>query len=274
MLYFFFGLSPFVALWGYYNWLRTGYFYLSAQVVDILGGEGNPPIGNIAVGLKSILFSYKTSMFCYSPILVLSILGWRQFIAKRKWESSLCLAVVVSFLLATAKLKIDFPWSWGPRYLLEIVPIMMLPLTFWLWKDNHKRGASRISFIVLALYSLLIQLAGTLTGWYARAPRVFDFGLCQWCDSVRTLLINLSNLLFGKFFYIENPGFFPHLSDATFYMSSTLFTWWNRLIFMGASPILIGLYIFVSGAVALFCLVRIEQTLDASSPERLRQRFS
>ncbi len=261
-------MFPLLILWGWYNWLRTGSFYLTPIIEGILSGRWSSftPTYSALLGLKGLLLSKGGSIFVYSPIFIFSIFGWREFFRMRKRECFLVLCIVVSFLLVNAKMYGWFGlWCWGPRYTLEITPLLMLPLGYWLTAQALRDKRKKNVFITVCVWSLLIQLSGTLTDWHGRLGHLlkndrinaflFTFKYSQWWDSIRTLFINLWNLLFGSFRIFENPGHDPVLSDASLYTSKTVFTWWNRLIFIGINPIWIGVYLGLSSIIIAFSLL-------------------
>ncbi len=259
ILFFILGAAPFIFLWGYYNHARTGAFYLSAQMVEVMLGEGKVPRYGLLSGLWRLTLSPSEGMLIYSPVLVYSILGIRRFWQSKKCEVSLILSISILTLLAVAKtIPPQGICSWGPRYTLEITPLLLLPLAFWLDKDGLRVVHRRIDFIVVALFSLSIQLSGTLTHWLARHAYVlwkqkqdhswFHFTSAQWWDSFQTLLINGWNACFGHWAHLNNPGYAPATSALSLQTAQTLFVWWVRVLHMGVSPWVIVGYLFVSMA--------------------------
>lgn len=260
-------LAPFLFYLGWTNWLRTGVFYLSPIAAGILrnapGYGGAAPSSNILLGLRGLLFSKGGSIFVYSPVCLISLFGLRSFIQNKRLECLLVLSIIMFWLLALSKVEKWFGFTtWGPRYTIEITPLLMLPLGYCLTPKFLESKFREYFFIVISVYSVVIQLAGTLTNWHARvayilgrkgeAAVLFTIKYSQWFDSVKNLFINLWNLLLGQFVYLENPGFEPALSSASLYTSTTIFTWWNRLWFLGISIIWIGMYLVFSFAIILY----------------------
>ncbi|MDD2889053.1 MAG: glycosyltransferase family 39 protein [bacterium] len=251
------GVAPFFFLWGWYNWIRTGGFFISPSARTVLN-KGYYYIDSIAIGVQKTVFNKNKNIFLYSPILILSILGWNQFFREKKKECILILSVVIFYLLGSTLLWSDF-FSWGPRYTLEITPLLILPLGYWL---KPKFPPSKRFFIyILSAYSLLIQFAGTLVNWHGRIryfwdkdmEYVFYYRYPQLWDTVKILFINLWNLFLGTLHTFESAKYTPPaISNESLYASNTVFTWWNRLMFIGVNPLWIAVYWMVSLTVVYF----------------------
>lgn len=253
---FFAGTAPFLIIWGYYNWLRTGFFYLTPNIIKIfLQGKvpGLTPSCNILLGLKGLLLSKGASIFIYSPVLILSMFGWKGFFRQRKGECLLILYIIFIFFLANAKLPEWFGlYSWGPRYTLEMIPLLMLPMGYWL-SGGLKNKVKRLIFFAVSGCSLLIQFAGTLTYWNARLPYLLERAggqgkffytakYSQWWDSIKIIFINFGNLFFSPPLHLQIPEY-DYMSEMSGYCSRTIMAWWNRLLYIGVNPILIAIFL-------------------------------
>ena len=93
-------------------------------VHNILGGSAD-----IFIGLYGNLLSPGRSIFLYSPPLILGLIGFRAF-ARRYGEEALLIAGIALGYLLLYSIPVDWDggWSWGPRYLLALVPFLMLPV--------------------------------------------------------------------------------------------------------------------------------------------------
>ncbi|MDD5528859.1 MAG: glycosyltransferase family 39 protein [bacterium] len=245
------GAIPLFFLWGWYNWLRTGGFFISPSAKVMLHNESYH-ISSVMLGLQKVVFNENKNIFLYSPILAVSIFGWYQFFRDKRKECILILSIVVFYLLGSTLVWWDF-FSWGPRYTLEITPLLILPLAYWL-KPNFS-PIKRFCFYSISAYSLLIQFSGTLVNWHGRIryfwdrdmEYIFYYKYPQLWDAVKILVINLWNLFLGTFHTFENAKYTPPaISNESLYASNTVFTWWNRLMFMGVNPVWVVVYWMVS----------------------------
>ncbi|MBI3449466.1 MAG: glycosyltransferase family 39 protein [Acidobacteria bacterium] len=136
------------------TWLETGYGNQGA----IVAGAGFIP-----VGLFGLLLSAGKGVIWYSPIVVLAPFAWRAFHRLRPEASGLCLALIGTTIAIFAPLWWwHGDWSWGPRYLVVVLPEMIVPLAVWL-RDRaalSRRLAPRVTLggVVAALVVLAIAV--------------------------------------------------------------------------------------------------------------------
>lgn len=263
--YFLIGALPWVMIWGYYNWLRTGCFCTTVLVHEIANARlfASAPTGNLTSGLMGLFFSPGGSILIYSPILLLTFLSWPGFIREKKYEAYLILTIIIFYILANAKILKWFGlWSWGPRYTLEIIPFMLIPLGYLFAEWEKKKLTVKIFSVFVVACSFVIQLAGTLTNWHGRLDYLLTqtsedsllntFKHSQWFDAVKVLLINFWNMIFGNFHYIHISGYDASMSLTSYNASLGLFTFWNRLLFLGVHPVIIWSYLTISLVVVYF----------------------
>jgi hypothetical protein len=151
--------------------------WLGSPMVEQQSRFENP----VLRGLAGLLLSPGSSVFVYSPLLLLAPFGivvlWRR-------ERPLALAI-----LAMAVVWLGFyagfdGWSglWsapGPRYLFPLVPLLLLPLGHWLDRPSRWAMAAALGLLGLGvqLVSLLVRWGSvpSLTGWPVDAPDQSDF---------------------------------------------------------------------------------------------------
>ncbi|HUT23111.1 MAG TPA: hypothetical protein VM492_02075 [Sumerlaeia bacterium] len=151
--------------------LLPGFAFLAFQFVS-RGGFGYSTelsfITPLAVGLFGNLLSPGKSVFVFSPVALLGIAGFVSLFRSHRRPAVLAALLVVIPLLAYSK------WSnwagctcWGPRFLLPVIPLVMLG-AFPVLAGLRKRGAVARSLTVgLVLVSLAVQLSATLVAPYA-----------------------------------------------------------------------------------------------------------
>lgn len=125
------------------------------------------------VGLYGLLLSSGKSFFLYAPVTVLFFMAARRFYEQFRAEFIFIVASSVVMLVFHAKF---FSWaadgSWGPRYLLPLIPLLVLPIGGLLDQKLCRRW-----FAALAILGGVIQLGGSAVylGSYLRYIGEFPF---------------------------------------------------------------------------------------------------
>jgi hypothetical protein len=102
------------------------------------------------------LFSPGESIFVFSPALLLLPLYWPPFYRRFRAEAICIAGVATSYLLFYGKFRHwHGQWCFGPRYLLALVPFLMLPMAVW-W-DRAKLW-QRVLCIVLSGIGAFVQV--------------------------------------------------------------------------------------------------------------------
>ena len=114
-------------------------------------------------GTYALLFSFGKGVFLYNPVLALSFHGQR--LPGRYWLAVLLVCVPLVLFYAKAS---DWAgdWSWGPRYLVFIIPVLTVPIAVRLqrWIEGRRHGLVGL-FGVLAVAGLGVQLLGAGVYW-------------------------------------------------------------------------------------------------------------
>jgi hypothetical protein len=111
--------------------------------------------------IPQLMLSLNKGLFVFCPILILGILGWKDFFKRHRAEASLCLALIVVNLLWSASWwSWVGGWSWGPRLLVPTIPLWFLPGGFLLQKVQSKRRV--YIFALVTLIAMLLQIPGVL----------------------------------------------------------------------------------------------------------------
>jgi len=109
-------------------------------------------------GISGLLISPGRGLFLYAPVLLVSLLATPAFVKRHHLEAALALLVSASCVLLYGRW---FFWhagyAWGPRFLVPIVPfvvILMAPLV------EKLSGKGWLAFASLCLVSVAIQILG------------------------------------------------------------------------------------------------------------------
>lgn len=106
----------------------------------------------------SFLFSLKYGLFTYMPILFISIFGFWFGIKNKEYSKEMLLFLFIAiaqFLFYISYTVLD-PCSFGLRYLLPILPFLIIPIVFVLNKKIFTK-----SVIFLSSISVLVNFLGT-----------------------------------------------------------------------------------------------------------------
>ena len=165
------------------SWKGTGSFFSGLAIVaavqmwinharfgDVLDFGYGPHAGleghAYADGLLGLIFSPGFGLLANMPLFALFPVG-----VYLLWKKHKALALLAGYAFAVSYLyfgTLDSPlWhgfgGWGPRYLVPVIPLLVLPLGFFL--DRAAGMLARASFAVLAAAGFLVNLGGVLV-WY------------------------------------------------------------------------------------------------------------
>ena len=119
----------------------------------------------LRVGITGLLVSPGSSLFVYSPPLLLLPFTLRSFWRTHRAECLTALAVLASLLLLAAPFQLwHGMWSCpGPRMLFAATPLLMLPLGPWL--DTHRSRPWRVAVALLGVTGAAVQLGLLTAKW-------------------------------------------------------------------------------------------------------------
>jgi hypothetical protein len=168
------GLGVAAALWAGRRWLLLilaaaapsgiTLFYNLHIFGHWLGGWGVTGVAarrhyQMLGGIAGLLFSPARGLFVFSPFLLLFPLGiWRTFQERKDiLATAALLAGVAGQVLIYSVTDWRAGWSYGPRYMLDAVPVLI-----WLLAPAlaHLRSVARGVFVVLIAFSVWVQYVG------------------------------------------------------------------------------------------------------------------
>ncbi len=154
------------------GWSRTGYEPLSTLFPVSPSGALEGALG--------LLLSPGRGLLVFFPLAWLALPGLRRLIKERHPAGALCAGLTVAALGLYASYHIWWGgWSWGPRFLVPLLPLLTLASTFWTFRGQQRGGSGRkILFVGLASLGFAIAWNGIL----------FDFVLYhRWVQNVMGL---------------------------------------------------------------------------------------
>jgi len=97
---------------------------------------------------------------------VVALFGIRRFYLERQIVARAFLVLIVAWLVVHSFYKRwDAGWGWGPRYMLPVLPFLLVPLSF-VWRS----AKGRLFCVVALILGAVIELPGVLgdfiiSGW-------------------------------------------------------------------------------------------------------------
>ena len=121
----------------------------------------------VLTGLRGFLLSPGDSMLVYTPLLLLTPFALPGFFKRHRAEAAFVLGQSVLYLVLFSM----FPnwhglWCFGPRYMVPIVPLLMLPLGAWLEARGRRVWPVVAALALAGLWVLLLSWCGVRT-WRA-----------------------------------------------------------------------------------------------------------
>jgi len=253
----------------YYNAARFGHPLDTGYLRD-----ETLALGSFWSGLAGLLVSPGRSTFVYSPIM---LAGVAALVALRHRDPRTMLLfggefLIVLFFYASLE-NWDGERSYGPRYLLPVIPLLVLPLAGWFTGSRFATGRAGLSRLLTALVALsvLVQVPGILVDFSkvgsARAigPRTETQRQWTWEASGLSLNTRASLVALPKNVrYLatgERPPVTPGQSDTRDFSDQFSFSldfWWVYLFYLRAvsAPVALALGAACLSAAA-FCAWRL-----------------
>ncbi|MGQ9598972.1 MAG: ArnT family glycosyltransferase [Anaerolineae bacterium] len=217
---------------GWYNWIRfgnpltTGYLPEERFVTPFFEG------------VYGLTLSPGKGLLWYNPLLFAALAGWLAFFRRHRREAVLSGALVLSQVAFYA------PWylwwaghSWGPRFLVTILPFAVLSLAPALEAAFHRRMPA-IAFALLATLSLGVQLLAVAVNFNLYLEEIYS----------RLGLYHPATLF--------DPAYSPLLRQIAYLRLQNLDLAWARHGVIHWPALLVGIVVVSLSAVALQVALR------------------
>ena len=222
--------------------------------------------GSFWTGLGGLLFSPGRSVFVYSPITVAGVVA---LVALARHDRSTTMLLAGEFLVMLCFYATFEHWdgerSYGPRYLLPVVPLLVVPMAPWFAGRTGSFG--RRLLIALVVLSAVVQIPGVLVD-FTKVGRSSQVGFPSQDDrrwtwessnmrfniraSMAAIPENIKNLATG-----HRPPVTPAQGPARDFSDQFAFSldfWWVYLFYLGvvSAPVSLLLGAGCLAFVALF----------------------
>jgi hypothetical protein len=221
-------------LW--YNYVRFGDCFASPYDSLVFPANAvypeNAPLFSypILAGIYGFLLSPMRSVFLYSPPLIGALILWPRFIKEHGRKAALLLAIPVYYLLVYSKTMGWFGgYNWGPRYLVPVTGIFLLPFIYLIVDFPKLRPLWKWSIATMLVGGFYVQLLPTILNPFRSYVKVLaDYGglpnellilhLPQACSVVvQTRLLNtISGLADTDLYFLQRLDSGIHLTAALF----------------------------------------------------------
>lgn len=139
-----------------YNFVRTGHLLETGRRFDHFDSALD---GSLLVGLHGLLFSSGKGIFWFNPVLALAPFGAAAAYRRARPEALFIGGVIAAMIGLHAVYNFwHGAWSWGPRFLTAVVPLMLVPVAFVPW-GSLRRPAKVAAALVLAV-GVWVQVLG------------------------------------------------------------------------------------------------------------------
>ena len=169
-------LGPIVAallLIGFYNWIRfsdpmqSGYGLVEPLHFDT----------PLLTGVAGLLLSPGKSVLLFTPVLVLGLWGLPAFLRRERALGLALLGIAAATILFYARWRYwSGDWAWGPRLLVELTPLMLLPGATVIERWKRLAVVARAATVALVGISLSVQLLGVTLDYQVQQQVLHDSG--------------------------------------------------------------------------------------------------
>lgn len=160
LLLFSLGLAIFSGISFLYNYLRFDSFFATGY-----GDEINRWETPFFEGLYGLLLSPGRGLLIYCPLIILSLAGFFQFAGSFPREAIFIALMNVTFLGMYSKWHMwEGGWCWGPRFLLPLIPLSILPVACIIQKFPS-RPLLRILTVLIISISFITAVNGVIVSY-------------------------------------------------------------------------------------------------------------
>jgi hypothetical protein len=130
------------------------------------------------LGLWGLLISWGKGFFLYNPIMWLAVPAGIWFVRRHGWKATLFVGIPLVYLVIYSKKEVWYGGNtWGPRYLLPVIPMLMvMSVPLYEWVLSHRRRWPLVGLGVVLAISVSVQTLGV--------AKDFDLYLSVYVDEI------------------------------------------------------------------------------------------
>ena len=117
-----------------------------------------------ALGFSGLITSWGKGLLWYNPILFVTLLGVPWFVRRHGWGALIFVVIPILYVLLYSKKQVWYGGNaWGPRYLVPILPFLIVmgaPLLTWL-TERGRPFVFKLGLGAVLLVSVSVQVMGT-----------------------------------------------------------------------------------------------------------------
>jgi hypothetical protein len=136
-------------VFGWFNLIRTG------GILDT--GRSDPEL-TLAAPLNALGFmvSPGKSLLLYSPVVILGLLGLRPMWREHPRVTRAIVGAFLGGLVVVAVLKFWSDETWGPRYIVWVAWLLLLPVPYWVTSVRRARILAAVTVLAVAVQLLAV----------------------------------------------------------------------------------------------------------------------
>jgi 4-amino-4-deoxy-L-arabinose transferase-like glycosyltransferase len=190
--------------------------------------------GNPFTGLYGLLLSPGKGLFLYSPPLLAALLAIPAFVRRGRADALLMLGLVgVQIVLVAPLVFWHGDASWGPRYLVPVVPFLLLALSAWLVTPNRLSRWRSAGLAALVALGVVVQVLGSAVNYdtYVLASGGTDGAAAErrWFVPSASPVLGAARQLFDRLaLYTRGVGLGEYALGTGFFDSETTDASWPR----------------------------------------------
>jgi len=144
------GMCVIGVLFAYYNYVRFGSILESGRTLSF-AHYGAEMIVWPWHGLNYLLVSGGKGLVWYCPVILAGLLAWRTFHRRHAFLAKILVAAIVFRVLFFASVFWRCGFCLGPRYLLPVIPLLLLPIAFSVEELVEKRRYAHLNALLVML---------------------------------------------------------------------------------------------------------------------------